>query len=137
MNARIIGNFCKSSIALTIAAISSTTLPVQAALLVSSSGDNSIKQYDEITGAYIRDFVTPGSGGLLNPQGLTLGPNGNLFVVSGAGSIKEYSGTSGEYVKDFASSREGLTFTDDGSLFGTTGRIPGADAQGNRIKKMR
>ena len=128
MNTQILGKFCKSSIALTIAAISSTTLPVQAALLVSSSGDNSIKQYDELTGAYIRDFVTSGSGGLLNPQGLTLGPNGNLFVVSGTGSIKEYSGISGEYVKDFASSREGLTFTDDGSLFGTTGRIPGADA---------
>ncbi len=128
MNTRILSNFCKSSIALTIAAISSTTLPVHAALLVSSGGDNSVKQYDEITGEYIRDFVISGSGGLLNPQGLTLGPNGNLFVVSGVGDIKEYSGTTGDYIRDFAFSREGLTFTDDGSLFVTTERIPGADA---------
>ena len=90
MNTRILGNFCKFSLALTIAAISSITLPVQAALLVSSSGDNSIKQYDEITGEYIRDFVTSSSGGLLNPQGLTLGASGNLFVSSfGTNSVKQ------------------------------------------------
>ncbi|MBA2747547.1 MAG: PEP-CTERM sorting domain-containing protein [Tatlockia sp.] len=134
MNIRILGNFCKSSIALTIAAISSTTLPVQAALLVSSRGDNSIKQYDEITGTYIRDFVTAGSGGLLNPQGLTLGTDGNLFVSSfGTNSVKEYSGTTGEYIGDFASSSsgllrpEGLTLGTDGSLFVVSNRIPGTE----------
>ncbi len=119
MNIRILGNFCKSSIALTIAAISSTTLPVQAALLVSSRGDNSIKQYDEITGTYIRDFVTAGSGGLLNPQGLTLGTDGNLFVSSfGTNSVKKYSGTTGEYIGDFASSSSGL-LRPEGSGTGT------------------
>ena len=135
MNTRILGNFCKSSIALTIAAISSITLPVQAALLVSSSGDNSIKQYDEITGEYIRDFVTSSSGGLLNPQGLTLGTSGNLFVSSfGTNSVKEYNSTTGEYIGDFVSSSsglfrpQGLTFTENGNLFVTTSRIPGADA---------
>ena len=71
MNTRILSNLCKSSLALTIAAIGSTTLPVQAALLVSSSNDNSIKQYDETTGAYIQDFVASGSGGLLNPLYVT------------------------------------------------------------------
>ena len=134
MNTRILGNFCKSSIALTIAAISSTTLPVQAALLVSSSGDNSIKQYDELTGAYIRDFVTSSSGGLLNPQGLTLSTSGNLFVSSfGTDSVKEYNGTTGEYIGDFASSSsgllrpEGLTLGTDGSLFVVSNRIPGTE----------
>ncbi|MBA2748247.1 MAG: PEP-CTERM sorting domain-containing protein [Tatlockia sp.] len=118
-------NILKSSLAMTIfAAISSTILPVQAALLVSSSGDNSIKQYDEITGAYIRDFVTAGSGGLSSPNGLDVGLNGNLFVSSrGTNSVKEYSGTTGEYVGDFVSfddglrSPIGLTFAEDGSLF--------------------
>ena len=107
-------NITKSSLAMTIfAAIGAATIPAQAALLVSSSGDNSIKQYDEITGAYIRDFVTSGSGGLLNPQGLDMGPNGNLFVSSqNTSSIKEYSGITGEYIGDFVS-------LDDDSIFTT------------------
>lgn len=126
MNTRMLGNFGKSSaIAISIfTAISSVILPAWSALLVSSSGDNSIKQYDEVTGAYIRDFVTSGSGGLLNPQGLAIGANGNLFVSSqNTNSIKEYSGTTGDYIGDFVSSEDGLrspiglTFAEDGSLF--------------------
>ena len=39
----------------------------------------------------IQDFVTSGSGGLLNPQGLTLGPDSNLYVSSsGTNSVKKY-----------------------------------------------
>ncbi len=76
-------NFGKAFITLTFfTAIGLTTLPAQAALLVSSGGDNSIKQYDDVTGQYIRDFVTSSSGGLSDPQGLALGSNGNLFVSS-------------------------------------------------------
>lgn len=128
--------FNQIAIALTVSTVVGfTALPAQSALLVSSGGDNSIKQYDETTGAYIRDFVTSGSGGLLDPQGLTLGANGNLFVSSfGTNSVKQYNGTTGEYVGDFVSSSSGLlaprglTFGRDGSLFVTTERIPGADA---------
>lgn len=127
--------FGKSAIALTASTlVGFTALPAQSALLVSSSSDNSIKQYDENTGAYIRDFVTSGSGGLLNPQGLTLGANGNLFVSSsGTNSLKEYSGTSGAYIRDLVSpsggilAPQGLTSADDGSLFVVTGRIPGTE----------
>lgn len=128
-------NLGKCSIALTVfAAIGSTILPTQAALLVSSSGDNAIKQYDDVTGEYIRDFVTPGSGGLSSPQGLSLGSNGNLFVSSrSTNSIKEYSGTTGEYIGDFVSSDDGLrspiglTFAEDGSLFVVSSLVPGAN----------
>lgn len=128
-------NFGKGAIALTVSTlVGFTALPAQSALLVSSSGDNSIKQYDEGTGAYIRDFVNSGSGGLLNPQGLTLGANGNLFVASfGDNSIKEYSGISGEYIRDFASSSsgllapQGLASANDGSLFAVSNRIPGTE----------
>lgn len=118
-------NFGELFITLTVStAIGLATLPAQAALLVSSSGDNAIKQYDDITGQYIRDFVTSSSGGLSSPQGLALGPNGNLFVSSqGTNSVKEYNGTTGEYIGDFVSSDDGLrspiglTFAEDGSLF--------------------
>lgn len=124
----------QGAIALTVfTLVGFSALPAQSALLVSSGGDNSIKQYDETTGAYIRDFVTSGSGGLFNPQGLTLGPNGNLFVASGS-SVKEYSGTTGEYIKDFATEglldAEGLSFAPDGSLFVVSDFIPGTEVEG-------
>lgn len=118
-------NFGKAFITLTFfTAIGFTGLPAQAALLVSSSGDNAIKQYDDVTGQYIRDFVPSSSGGLSSPEGLALGPNGNLFVSSrGTSSVKEYSGTTGDYIGDFVSADDGLrgpiglTFAKDGSLF--------------------
>jgi hypothetical protein len=118
-------NVGKAFITLTFfTAIGFTALPAQAALLVSSSGDNSIKQYDDVTGQYIRDFVSSSSGGLSDPQGLALGSNGNLFVSSRrTNSVKEYSGTTGDYIGDFVSADDGLrspiglTFAKDGSLF--------------------
>ncbi len=69
---------------------------------------------------------------MLDPQGLTLGPNGNLFVASGS-SVKEYSGTTGAYIKDFASEglldAEGLSFAPDGSLFVVSDFIPGTEEE--------
>ncbi len=125
MNTQKLNNLCKSPIALTIsAAIGLITLPAQAALLVSSSSDNSIKQYDDTTGAYIRDFVTSGSGGLLNPQGLTLGPDGNLYVSSsGTNSVKKYDGTTGNYVNDFVVSGSGTLYQPNGLTFGTDNNL--------------
>ncbi len=127
----MLGSLNKLSITLIVTTIGLITLPAQAALLVSSSGDNSVKQYDETTGAYIRDFVTAGSGGLSSPQDLAIGPNGNLFVSSQeTSSVKEYSGTTGEFIRDFVSADDGLlfpqglTFGKDGSLFVDTNRIP-------------
>lgn len=68
----MLSNLGKFSIALNISAVvGPVTQPLQAALLVSSSNDNSIKQYDETIGAYIQDFVTSGSGGLLSPSYIT------------------------------------------------------------------
>ncbi len=129
----MLGNLGKSSIALTIlAAISAFTVPAEAALLVSSSGNNSIKQYDETTGAYIRDFVSSGSGGLSSPSGLAIGSNGNLFVAS-TSSVKQYNGTTGEYIGDFAGSglrnAQGLSFGADGSLYVVSSFIPGTEKE--------
>ncbi|KJH69441.1 Vgb family protein [Aliterella atlantica] len=135
---QMLSNVGKFSITLTISAvIGLINLPTQAALLVSSSGDNSVKQYDETTGAYIRDFVTAGSGGLASPQDLAIGPNGNLFVSSQlTNSVKEYDGITGEFIGDFVSADDGLrspiglSFGADGSLFVVSYQIPGANTDG-------
>ncbi len=93
-------------------------------LLVSSSGTNSVLQYDGLSGSFIGVFVAPGEGGLSGPFGLTFGPNGNLFVSSQANDqVIEYDGSSGEFVGVFVSagsgglsSPHGLTFKADGHL---------------------
>ncbi|QYK53295.1 MAG: PEP-CTERM sorting domain-containing protein [Fimbriimonadaceae bacterium] len=75
-------------------------------LYVSSSGTNSVKRFDGVTGAYLGDFVASGSGGLVDPQGIAFGPDGNLYVASVAvqgsvSSIKKYSGLNGAYMGEF------------------------------------
>jgi DNA-binding beta-propeller fold protein YncE len=69
---------------------------------MASSYTNSIQAYDIETGAYLGDFVPPGSGGLLNPIGTSFGPDGNFYVSSsGNSSVKRYDGRTGEYIDDF------------------------------------
>ena len=49
-------------------------------ILVSSRSTNSVKRYDAETGAYLGDFVAPGSGGLSTTQEVLFGPDGHLYV---------------------------------------------------------
>jgi hypothetical protein len=63
------------------------------------------------TGAIVKTFAS--GGGLHFPQGLTFGPNGDLFVSSiGTNSVLEYNGTTAAFVGTFASG---------GGLFGPIG----------------
>jgi WD40 repeat protein len=73
-------------------------------LLVSSAGNNSILRYDGSTGAFLGIFA---SGGLLDvPLGLTIGPDGNVYVLSsGNGKILVYD-TAGTFVRTFAAGAE-------------------------------
>src|SRR5438445_7194122 len=48
-------------------------------LYVSSRDSNSVLRYNEVTGDFIDEFVSAGSG-LNSPRGLLLGPDGNLYV---------------------------------------------------------
>ncbi|MBC7969772.1 MAG: PEP-CTERM sorting domain-containing protein [Verrucomicrobia bacterium] len=106
-----------------------------AALLIGNTQGNDIVIFDESTGTFQGNFVTPGLGGLQSPDALTIGPDGSLYVSSGGNSglnlfdpaypqdsaILRYSLT-GEFL-GVAASGGGLTrpygnaFAPDGSLF--------------------
>lgn len=67
-------------------------------LLVSSYDTNSVKRYS-VDGTYLGDVIT----GLVNPEGLAFGPNGNLFAGSySQGIIYEYDRDDFSLIGEFA-----------------------------------
>jgi hypothetical protein len=48
-------------------------------------------------------FITAGSGGLSAPQGITLGPDGNVYVAGNGGAVLRFDGTTGAYLNTFVS----------------------------------
>jgi sugar lactone lactonase YvrE len=94
-----------------------------------------IKEYQSGTGAYIRDFVPEGSGGLGSGNDLHFGPDGNLYVSSFAlGKLLRYDGVTGapkpapgrtdaNFVDPVAHGLEvanGFAFGPDGNLYVAT-----------------
>jgi sugar lactone lactonase YvrE len=122
-------------------------------LYVTSHDSNSVIRYDGITGQFIDTFVSPGSGGLVVPQGLVFGPDGNLYVSSsGTNSVLQYDGATGVFLGTFASGSitypVGLVFGPDGNLYvsgydsqdvvrydGTTGAFIDVFASGGGLNK--
>ncbi len=65
-------------------------------LFVTSESTDSVKQYDAGTGAFIKNFVTTGSGGLDLPIGMVFAPDGCLYVASGSnGKVFRYDAATG------------------------------------------
>lgn len=60
--------------------------PAEAALLIGNTRGNSIVIYDEINNTILRDFTTPGANGLRDPDAITIGPDGNVYVSVGGNS---------------------------------------------------
>ena len=71
-------------------------------LYVVNSDTSEVLRYDGTTGAFIDAFVTPGSGGLLNVNGMVFGPNGNLDVSNvldpGEGNMLLFDGGTGDFI---------------------------------------
>ena len=95
-----------------------------AALLVSNGDTDTILSFDASTGAFLGTFAS--GGGLDDPEGLTFGPDGNLYVTSRTNNVLRYSGTTGAFLDVFASGGgledpAGLVFGPDGNLYVSSG----------------
>ena len=70
-------------------------------LLVSQPATTNILRFNAQTGAAMGPFVASGSGGLTSPKGMTLGPDGNLYVGDAvANRVKRFSMVNGSPVGD-------------------------------------
>ena len=92
-------------------------------LLVTDLSLSGVREFDGLTGAYVTDFVTSGSGGLVSPFALTFGSNGNLYVLTLTGEVYQYDGETGASIGLFttvvgaASSTFDMAFGANGNLF--------------------
>ncbi len=116
---------CNSRNILTLFLLFATT--AHAELFVASFNGNRIHRYSETNGAAIGTgvFVATGSGGLNLPHGMTIGPDGDLYVASaGNDAVLRYDGTNGAFLNAFIPSTNGvldypvsLQFRPDGFLY--------------------
>lgn len=75
-------------------------------LLVGNSGADSVVAFDEHTGRFLGAFIAADSGGLIEPDALSFGPDGQLYVSSGRdpeeSAILRYDATTGAFIDRFA-----------------------------------
>lgn len=97
-----------------------------AALLVGNTRGNNVLLFDEQNGKLLGNFISPGNGGLIDPDDLNFGPDGNFYVSSGntreTSAILRYDGKTGKFIDVFASGGElfrpyGKAFGPDGNLY--------------------
>lgn len=69
-----------------LAALGFASPRADALLYIGNTRSDSITIFDEVTGTFQGNFTTPGLGGLRDPDALTFGPDGNLYVSSGGSS---------------------------------------------------
>lgn len=95
--------FKRKALILVLASVAGSSWAVVQDFFVASESTNSVKRYD-IAGNFLGDFVSPGSGGLSAPQGVTFGPDGHLYVSSGGdNNVKKYHGQTGAFLGNFLS----------------------------------
>ena len=106
-------------------------------LLIGNTRGNNVVSIDRATGAYIKDFIAPSAGGLADPDALTYGPDGNLYVSSGTntdGKILRYNGKTGAFLGVFAQG-SGMK-RPYGSAFGPDGHLYVASFRSDQILKF-
>jgi DNA-binding beta-propeller fold protein YncE len=87
------------------------------------------------TGQTGATFVATGSGGLQNPDELTFGPDGNLYVADGNSQVLKFDATTGNFLSVFVTPGEGGLDDTRGIAFDQEGRLYVADTDTNRIHR--
>lgn len=107
-------------------------------LLVASEGSNAIVSYDATTGAFQGDFVTAGSGGLYDPNGLLFGPDGLLYVDNfrgGPAQVLRFNGQTGAFIDQFVPPSSGGLAAATELLIGPDGNLyVGSNATGSILR---
>jgi sugar lactone lactonase YvrE len=138
-------------LAFALASVLGAAPAAAATLLIGNTRGNNVVVADTVKNT-LRDFIAAGSGGLVDPDDLTYGPDGNLYVSSGTstgGAILRFNGRTGAFIDVFATAPSlkrpyGNAFGPDGKLYvasfrsdqilrfdGTTGAFLDVFAQGN------
>lgn len=109
----------------TFSAVCLEASSANATLLVGNTRGNNVVLFDEQNGKFLGNFITSGSGGLIAPDDLNFGPDGNLYVSSGdtpeTSAILRYDGKTGKFIDVFAAG-DGL-FRPYGTAFGPDGNL--------------
>lgn len=96
-----------------------------------------VKKFDGATGAFLGDFVTPGTSGLNNAFGIAFGPDGNLYVGSAASQeIKRFNGQTGAFIDTFVPAGSGGLMNVSQIRFHTDGKLYAASQTNHRILRF-
>ena len=99
--------------------------PAQAAILIGNTTGNNIVEFDETTGRFLGEFISPFDG-FESPDTLIYGPSGDLFISSGTtretSAIYQFDSRTGALIDKFAVGGGlfrpyGLAFGPDGLLY--------------------
>jgi DNA-binding beta-propeller fold protein YncE len=115
-------------------------------LYVSSFSSHSVMRYQgpsgsapgsplPATGQTGATFVAAGSGGLITPEELTFGPDGNLYVSDANAGVLKYDATTGGFLAPFVAHGAGGFDNTRGIVFDQDGRLYVADTDTNRIHR--
>ena len=102
--------------------VAAAIVRAQPFVIVSSDFSDSVPMYDT-GGNFVRNFVESGGGGLDSPQGITVGPDGNVYVSSAVNDkVLKYNGQTGAFMGAFVDGGQldrpwYLTFGPDGNLY--------------------
>jgi hypothetical protein len=104
-------------------------------LLVADYDGSRVLRYDAATGAFAGELISHKSGGLNQPQGMVIGPDGYVYVacgeVYGGGNVKavlRFNAVTGEFVGNFTGSDHlvgphAVLFGPDGNLYVSDGGL--------------
>ncbi|MEG5050193.1 MULTISPECIES: hypothetical protein [unclassified Microcoleus] len=115
----------------------------QGTFLVGNSRGNNVLRFDGNTGNFLGEFISPGSGGLSNPDTIVFGPDGNgddksdIYVASGekpgnsgeptASAVLRYDGITGAFIDKFVGDNPNTAVDETGGLFRPYGLAFGPD----------